>query len=160
MQDTAKTLRARPRDATGRTFNPVGHISLDDDDPTVADLGLNLAKEGVYWIKCLYVSTSIHGGGIGRQAMNKVEVEATEPPLNAHFLVLDTLHKDEFQREDFCLAYYGGAPKVSAARRYPTSKLTITRSSRNCGTRDAATRSSVRRRIITRRWIVMGSCGL
>lgn len=112
MTDTAETLRAQPRTPSGRTFNPIGHISLDEDDPSVADLGLKLAREGAYWIKCLYVSTSIHGGGIGRQAMNKVETEATEPPLNAQFLILDTLHKAEFQREDFVAAYYGAAPKV------------------------------------------------
>lgn len=113
MADTAKTLRAQPRNASGRTFNPVGHISLDEDDPAVAELGLDLARDGAYWIKCLYVSTSIHGGGVGRQAMNKIEAEATEPPLNAQFLILDTLHKEDFQRDDFVAAFYGAAPKVS-----------------------------------------------
>lgn len=115
LVDTAKTLRAQSRSATGRSFNPIGHISLDDDDAAARSLGLNLASraDGAFWIKCLYVSTTIQGGGVGRQAMDRVEEEATEAPLNARFLLLDTYHKDMFLREDLCKAIYGEVPKVS-----------------------------------------------
>lgn len=159
MQDTAKALRAQPRHATGRNFNPIGHISLDDEDPAAAALELKLATEGAYWIKCLYVSTSIHGGGVGRQAMDKVEAEATEPPLNAQYLILDTLHKDDFKREDFCTAYYGGAPKVSAMLTMHGLELTRFRSSRNCGMRDVATSLLPRSRISTKRLTVLELSG-
>lgn len=113
MTDTAKTLRAKPRNATGRVFNPIGHIALDDEDPAAEALGLDFAKDGAYWIKCLYVSKTIHGGGVGRQAMDKIEREAIDPPLNAKSLILDTVCKADFERDDFCQAYYGGKPKVS-----------------------------------------------
>jgi GNAT superfamily N-acetyltransferase len=113
--DTAETLRAKSRNATGRSFNPIGHISLDDDDAAARTLNLDLASraDGAFWIKCLYVSTTIQGGGVGRQAMDRVEEEATEAPLDARFLLLDTYHKDMFLREDLCKAIYGEVPKVS-----------------------------------------------
>ena len=118
--DTAETLKAQPRSGTGRSFNPIGHVSLDDDDVAARSLGLDLASraDGAFWIKCLYVSTTIQGGGVGRQAMDRVEKEAAQTPLNARFLLLDTCHKDMFLREDFCNAIFGGVPKVSLSSFY------------------------------------------
>jgi hypothetical protein len=114
LTDTAKTLRAKPRNATARTFNPIGHIALDIEDRAAEALGIDFAKDDAYWIKCLYVSTTLHGGGVGRQAMDNVEREAIDPPLNAKYLILDTVDKKEFDRPDFCESYFGGKPKVSS----------------------------------------------
>ncbi len=47
-----------------------------------------------YWIKSLYVSQAMHGGGVGRAAMDTVERMAGEA-LRARHLMLDALHRDD-----------------------------------------------------------------
>ena len=93
---------------------PIGHISLDAQNPEAAGIELDLPLEGVYWIKTFFVRQTAQGQGIGRAAMDAVEDMATREPLNARILMLDTVQKDDQKREEFALATYGEVPQVSA----------------------------------------------
>ena len=66
----------------------MGHISLDAESscPDQAD-----ASKGIYCVTTLYISRAIHGGGLGRAAMDTVESEAVNEPFCAKVLSLDTL---------------------------------------------------------------------
>jgi GNAT superfamily N-acetyltransferase len=94
LVDTAESLRAKPRKPTHTKFYPVGHISLDDRNEKTGNFVLDLPKEGVYWIKTFYVSKALRSKGIGRAAMDIVESMATEEPLCAKTLALDTAEKE------------------------------------------------------------------
>ncbi|CZT04557.1 uncharacterized protein RAG0_10978 [Rhynchosporium agropyri] len=88
IHDTARTLGAKPRQPTSRTFTPVGHISLDSESPNEDQAD---ASKGVYCITTFYISRAIQSGGLGSAAMDKIESEAVKEPLNAKVLSLDTL---------------------------------------------------------------------
>ncbi|CZT44459.1 uncharacterized protein RSE6_04627 [Rhynchosporium secalis] len=88
IHDTARTLGAKPRQPTSRTFTPVGHISLDSESPNEDQAD---ASKGLYCITTFYISRAIQSGGLGSAAMDKIESEAVKEPLNAKVLSLDTL---------------------------------------------------------------------
>jgi len=93
LSDSCRSLDGKPRDIPQppRTFFPVGHISLDSqyDDPELAD-----PNRGVYYVSTLYISNALQGSGLGRAAMDVVEVMATEPPFNGKALALGTLARE------------------------------------------------------------------
>lgn len=74
---------------------PVGHIALDTGYPEVDKFNLDIPKEGVIWIKSLYITTPLQYGGLGRAAIDALEAMATSEPLSARTLMLDTMHRDD-----------------------------------------------------------------
>ncbi|KAF4970999.1 hypothetical protein FSARC_2102 [Fusarium sarcochroum] len=113
LVDTSKSLLGKPRTPTNANFLPIGHISLDVHDPAYAEkLGLSVPENGSYWIKSLYVSYILQGLGIGGAALNIAERMATEEPLNARHLLLDTVHHDDQTDKEYSLATYGELFKV------------------------------------------------
>lgn len=111
--DTAESISATPRTPTRASFHPVGHISLDIDNPAAAPLNLPIPKENVYWIKSLYVSFALQSCGIARAAMDLVESMATSEPLCARTLMLDTVSKEDQLRKESMVVAQGKLPPVS-----------------------------------------------
>lgn len=113
LVDSSKTLLGKPRAPTNERFLPVGHIALDVHVSDYAgNLDLDIPTSNSYWIKSLYVSYVLQGLGVGGAAMNLAERMATEDPLNAKHLLLDTVHHDDQSDKDFAMANYGGDFKV------------------------------------------------
>lgn len=83
--------------------------------PAAESLDLDLPETGAIWIKTLYVSNALQSSGIGRAAMDAVEAMATEEPICARTLMLDTVCKEDQMREDFARGFYGYVPKVSSS---------------------------------------------
>ncbi|KXH61476.1 hypothetical protein CSAL01_03887 [Colletotrichum salicis] len=110
MLDTADSISATPRTPTGASFHPVGHISLDIDNPAAAPLNLPIPKDHVYWIKSLYVSFALQSCGIARAAMDLVESMATSEPLCAKTLMLDTVSKEDQLRKESMVVAQGKLP--------------------------------------------------
>ncbi|KAJ5092458.1 hypothetical protein NUU61_007328 [Penicillium alfredii] len=112
LSDTATSINGVPRNATRQTFIPVGHISLDPKNSDADKLELNLPPANVLWIKSFFVSHSFQGQGIGRAAMDEVEDMATQPPLSAKTLMLDTVQKDDQVSLGFAEEFFGDTSKV------------------------------------------------
>ncbi|OHX01203.1 hypothetical protein CSPAE12_00007 [Colletotrichum incanum] len=108
--DTAQSIHAVSRTPTGTAFHPVGHISLDVDNPQAKSLNLPIPEENLYWIKSLYVSFALQGSGIGRAAMDMVEHMATSEPLCAKTLMLDTVSKEDQLRKESAVVAQGKLP--------------------------------------------------
>ncbi|KAK1256223.1 hypothetical protein MKX07_008482 [Trichoderma sp. CBMAI-0711] len=89
--DTAETLGKAPRTPTSASFIPIGHIALDLFPDRNEQFKL---PQSTVWIKSLYISWAIQAGGFGRSAMHHLERLATQPPLRATTIALDTLTKD------------------------------------------------------------------
>ncbi|EFQ30162.1 hypothetical protein CGRA01v4_00457 [Colletotrichum graminicola] len=116
--DTAQSIYAVARTATGTPFHPVGHISLDAGNPPAEPLGLPIPKENVFWVKSLYVSDAIQGSGIGRAAMDMAEAMAAGTPLCAKTLVLDTVSKEDQLRKESAVVHKGKLPASPAQAWY------------------------------------------
>ncbi|KAJ5936194.1 hypothetical protein N7454_005492 [Penicillium verhagenii] len=116
LRDTAQSINAIPRKPSHKAFVPVGHISLDPQNPEAKHVDLKSALTGAFWIKSFYVSRAIQSQGVGRAAMDEVEKMATRQPLNARTLMLDTIQRDDALREEFAIATTGSIPKL---RCYP-----------------------------------------
>lgn len=115
LLDSSKTLLGKPRVSTDAKFLPVGHVALDTHISDYAEkVKLDLPRSDAYWVKSLYVSYRLQGLGVGGAAMNIAERVATEEPLNARHLLLDTVHQEDQANEEFAVAVYGGAFKVDA----------------------------------------------
>ena len=112
LQDSARSIHAACRQAAQEAFLPVGHISLDSENPEAAKITLDLPSTGVFWIKTFYVSQLLQGKGIGRAAMDEIEEMAVREPINAKTLVIDTVQEDDQVREDFAQAAKIKVPKV------------------------------------------------
>lgn len=112
LQDTATSINAVAREPSHRTFIPVGHISLDSENPDAKKIELDIPKANAFWIKTFYVTHAFQSQGLGRAAMDEVESMAVREPLNAKTLLLDTVQKDDQLREEFAIISYGGVPKV------------------------------------------------
>ena len=78
-----------------RSFHPVGHIALDMSYPEVDKFNFDIPREGVIWIKSLYISAPLQSGGLGRAAIDALEAMATSEPLSARTLMLDTMQRDD-----------------------------------------------------------------
>ncbi|KAJ4044356.1 hypothetical protein NW763_011228 [Fusarium oxysporum] len=113
LLDSSKTLLGKPRVPTHAKFLPVGHVALDTHVSDYAEkLELDFPKSDAYWVKSLYVSYRLQGLGVGGAAMKIAECVATEEPLNARHLLLDTVHQEDQANEEFAVAVYGGAFKI------------------------------------------------
>lgn len=106
ISDTASTFAGKLRTPTKEVvFNPVGHISLDSNDPTQPD---------TYEISTFYVSSAIQGGGIGAAAMDVIEAMAISEPLCAKTLKLFTAANENFVgNEERWIAFGRECPTVS-----------------------------------------------
>ncbi|KAI8959006.1 hypothetical protein F5Y11DRAFT_334428 [Daldinia sp. FL1419] len=93
LRDTAAEVRLVPRQPTMMEFVPIGHVALDIHEPE-EDIKLGLPATGTVWVHQLYVSRALHGGGYGAGAMSKIETLATQNPMNAKTVALDTLSKE------------------------------------------------------------------
>ncbi|KAL6884099.1 hypothetical protein HDV57DRAFT_444901 [Trichoderma longibrachiatum] len=100
--DTAETLGKSPRTPTSASFIPIGHIALDLYPDRNEQFEL---PQSTVWIKSLYISWAIQAGGFGRAAMHQLERLATQPPLRATTMALDTLTKT-FQTDPESLAIF------------------------------------------------------
>ncbi|KAF7716585.1 Uncharacterized protein PECH_004394 [Penicillium ucsense] len=112
LRDTAQSLKGVSRQPTHVKFQPVGHISLDSDNPGVERVGVTSSAPGMFWIKTFFVSKTVQSRGVGRAAMDELELMATSAPLSARVLVLDVVPGEDQMREDFALATYGTLPKA------------------------------------------------
>ena len=112
LHDTAQLLNGVPRHPTNTKFVPVGHISLDSQNPGVETIGVTSSAPGMFWIKTFFVSRTVQSKGVGRAAMDEVEAMAGRAPLSAKTLVLDVIVGEDQMREDFALATSGFIPKV------------------------------------------------
>lgn len=113
LQDTSASVRGVKREPSHTKFIPVGHISLAPENTYSDKVDLDLPSENVYWIKTFYVSRALRNKRIGTAAMQAAEAMATDEPLCARTLALDTTPREDQMREDIAKAFYGGVPKVS-----------------------------------------------
>ncbi|TAQ83248.1 hypothetical protein B7494_g8428 [Chlorociboria aeruginascens] len=81
-----------------RTFTPVGHICLGHVRRKTSAFVIN--QEGVYWISNFYVSRALQGSGLGSATMDTVENLAISEPLCAKTLALDSIDKEDPEREE------------------------------------------------------------
>ncbi|KAI1377686.1 hypothetical protein F4677DRAFT_45040 [Hypoxylon crocopeplum] len=93
LRDTAREIRLVPREPTNIEFIPIGHVAVDIHKPE-EDAILGLPATGTVWIHQLYVSRALHGGGFGAGSMSKIESVATQSPMNAKVVALDTVAKE------------------------------------------------------------------
>lgn len=106
LRDTADEHWATPRQPSGREFVPVGHVSLEKAKVnTGKDVFRNLDIPDLAWIKSLYLSWAIQGGGLGKAAMEEVERIAALEPLGAKVLALDTV-TSEFQKSALLMKFF------------------------------------------------------
>ncbi|CAH0048657.1 unnamed protein product [Clonostachys solani] len=97
LKDTVGIVGKEPRRPSGRTFVPIGHISLR----RIPDLNTQFTlPQDTIWIKSLYVSWALQAGGFGRSAMAQLERLAAAPPYNASVVALDTIRRDYHLSEE------------------------------------------------------------
>ncbi|KAK9482181.1 hypothetical protein V1527DRAFT_35751 [Lipomyces starkeyi] len=110
--DSATSYGGMPRQIPDSlySFIPVGHISLDSEnpDPSLAD-----PSQGLYCVSTFYISRALQCCGLGRAAMDAVERMAIEEPLCAKTLALDTQAREYFLDGDHWKAFGVPPPKVS-----------------------------------------------
>ncbi|KAL1864201.1 hypothetical protein Daus18300_007798 [Diaporthe australafricana] len=104
IADTAPTHWQQPRTPSNRAFNPVGHIALDLRAEENAHL--NLTDDGIVWVAGLYISWSLQRYGLGREVMRLIEELASLEPLNAKWIVLDTMPRDQQMKPEFIQKVY------------------------------------------------------
>ncbi|GAM83044.1 hypothetical protein ANO11243_010300 [Dothideomycetidae sp. 11243] len=97
ITDTATVVYNTPRQPSGRTFSPVGHIGLKRIAPNLA-AKLDLPPSTMR-IVSLYVSWALQGSGIGAGAVLAAERIAVAAPYDAAATALETITK-EFQMQD------------------------------------------------------------
>ncbi|CAH0058318.1 unnamed protein product [Clonostachys solani] len=100
LLDTNKSLRGTPRVPSGAQFHPVGHISLDSENPDAADFGVKAPLKDACF-------------GIARSAMDQVESQAVNEPLNARHLMLDTGFKEDVKNPNLGPLFYGQIPPLT-----------------------------------------------
>ncbi|OTB08196.1 hypothetical protein M426DRAFT_8002 [Hypoxylon sp. CI-4A] len=93
LKDTASEVRLVPRQPTMVEFLPIGHVAVDIH-PSEEDVKLGLPPTGTVWIHALYISRALHGGGYGAGTMAKIEELATQEPMNAKIVALDTISRE------------------------------------------------------------------
>ncbi|KAB8279105.1 hypothetical protein BDV30DRAFT_232984 [Aspergillus minisclerotigenes] len=98
---------------TQADFIPIGHISLDSKNKKAEKLDLDISSDNVFWIKSFFILHNLQGKGIGGATMNEIERIATQEPLCAKTLMLDTVERGDQLREEFAKATYGGVPKFT-----------------------------------------------
>ncbi|KAJ5201749.1 uncharacterized protein N7498_006412 [Penicillium cinerascens] len=113
LHDTADSVHGVAREPSQVAFVPIGHISLDSKNKDAEMVGLEIPSEGVFWIKSFFILQSLQGQGIGRAAMDAVELMAAREPLWAQSLMLDTVTGEHQMREDFATSTYGAIPKIT-----------------------------------------------
>ncbi|VUC25369.1 unnamed protein product [Clonostachys rosea] len=103
LKDTVGMIGKEPRRPSGRSFVPIGHISLRH----ISDLNTQFSlPQDTIWIKSLYVSWALQAGGFGRSAMAQLERLAAAPPYNASVVALDTIRRDyHLSEEHLCWLY-------------------------------------------------------
>ncbi|KAI0171765.1 hypothetical protein GGR52DRAFT_547524 [Hypoxylon sp. FL1284] len=92
LRDTAAEVRLVPRQPTNAEFTPIGHVAVDIHDPE-EDEKLGLPPAETVWVHQLYISRALHGGGFGSGTMSQIETLATQSPMNAKIVALDTISK-------------------------------------------------------------------
>lgn len=115
--DSATSFGGEPRNPDPmKSFIPVGHISLD----TVNPYSLELADptRGIYCISTFYISSPLQSAGIGRATMDVIERTASDAPINAKVLALNTLAKEQYLRLDMWEALDMPVPKVATQEWY------------------------------------------
>ncbi|KAI1210955.1 uncharacterized protein F4807DRAFT_44407 [Annulohypoxylon truncatum] len=93
LRETAAEVRLVPRQPTMAEFTPIGHVAIAIHEPE-EDVKLGLLPTGTVWIHGLYISRALHGGGFGAGTMSKTEEIASQSPMNAKIVALDTLSKE------------------------------------------------------------------
>lgn len=163
LVDTATSVRRTDRTPTGQSFHPVGHVALDMRFPAAEKLDLGLPETGSIWIKTLYISNALQSSGLGRAGMDAIEAMATQSPICAKTLMLDSVCKEHQTNKEFALGFYGYVPKVSPLDFIYLSSaawldgVNVIRWRTRSGTVDGATGVSRRCRGFTRRLTQTGS---
>lgn len=83
----------QPRSPTHRALTPVGHVALDLRPKQNAEL--KLTDDGIVWVAGLYISTVLQASGLGRETMRNAEAIASRAPLQAKWIVLDTMPREQ-----------------------------------------------------------------
>ncbi|KAI2637173.1 hypothetical protein GGS26DRAFT_547602 [Hypomontagnella submonticulosa] len=137
LKDTAAQVRLVPRQPTMVEFIPIGHVAVDIHEPE-EDMKLGLPATGTVWIHQLYVSRKLHGGGFGAATMSKIETLATQSPMNAKIVALDTLAKEMQTEPPYRDLLYGEgglpAPRVSNQDWYTSLGYEVFKYDRNAYT--------------------------
>ncbi|KAM0281801.1 hypothetical protein ACHAQH_003383 [Verticillium albo-atrum] len=92
LRDTSADVWLTPRTPSDEVFYPIGHLALEKQAEEDPEMGL--VKDGVVWIKHLYISWAIQAGGVGKASMQAVEALAALEPLCGTTIVLDTAQKE------------------------------------------------------------------
>lgn len=96
IYDTATTQWQHPRTPSSRPMNPIGHVALDLRPDTDQRLELLADGETIVWVAGLYVLHQLQGTGLGREVMQQVELLARQQPLNATWIVLETMPREQY----------------------------------------------------------------
>ncbi|KAI3402098.1 hypothetical protein diail_27 [Diaporthe ilicicola] len=113
ITDTAPTHWQQPRTPSSRAFVPIGHVALDLRAEENAHL--NLTEDGIVWVAGLYVSWTLQRYGLGREVMRLAEDLASLEPLNAKWIVLDTMPRDQQMKSEFIEKVYLAQGKSAPA---------------------------------------------
>ncbi|ORY62967.1 uncharacterized protein BCR38DRAFT_345318 [Pseudomassariella vexata] len=105
LRDTAPEIRLVQRKPSNKRFIPIGHVALDVHSPE-EDAKFGLPPREVVWVHSLYISYQLHNGGFGAATMDSLEALAAKEPINAKYIVLDTLSKDAKIPDDVLKALY------------------------------------------------------
>ena len=102
LVDSAISFGGKPRTIPlpQRVFIPVGHICLGYVGPAYQYSRPAEDTAGLYWISKFYISHALQGRGLGGAAMDTIEDLAISEPLCAKTLALDSIDKDDPQREE------------------------------------------------------------
>ncbi|ROV91663.1 hypothetical protein VMCG_09266 [Cytospora schulzeri] len=105
--NTAPTHWQQPREAaTDRSFIPIGHIALDLREAQNKRLNITSSSsssssdndgggDGIVWVASLYISWALQRHGLGREVMRLAEDVAAHGPLQARWIVLDTMSREQ-----------------------------------------------------------------
>jgi len=130
LNDTATSLGGKARDSCPELkFLPVGHISLDTEYPH-SDYEPN--TPGIYYIAKFYISRAIQSSGLGRAAMDKVELTATSEPLNAKILALSTVLATQEGRKEKLAALGRNLPDVEPETWYSRRGYVVYKTIEKC----------------------------
>jgi hypothetical protein len=91
LRDTAVRIAGTKRTSAPRegSFVPIGHVAIRQQPDEDRRLGVD--GPGLYWITTLYISWMLQKGGLGRAAVQNLEIIAQAPPYMARTLLVDVI---------------------------------------------------------------------
>ncbi|KAJ8068106.1 hypothetical protein OCU04_003678 [Sclerotinia nivalis] len=110
LVDSATTFNALPRTPPSppHSFLPIGHIALEvqssspPSPPSSPSSSTTTTTPlcSTYKISGLYISSALRGNGLGRAAMDTIEILASSPPISAQKLILEVIANEYPGKEE------------------------------------------------------------